>query len=52
LIPEADLLEKAIKDVLSRGYRTADIMQSDMKKVSTSEMGSILLKTLETIVFG
>ncbi len=52
LIPEADLLEKAVKDVLSRGFRTADIMQDDMQKVSTSEMGDVLLKALEALAFG
>jgi len=46
---EADKLENAVKKVLSQGYRTADIMQDGMKKVSTSEMGEAILKALEEV---
>ena len=35
----ADLLERAIAQVLDEGYRTADIMQPGMTPVTTSEMG-------------
>ncbi len=44
---EADRLEKAVASVLDEGYRTADIMQPGMTKVSTSEMGSAVLKQLD-----
>jgi 3-isopropylmalate dehydrogenase len=43
---EADKLEAAIKAVLSKGLRTADIMQEGKKKLSTSEMGDAILKEL------
>ncbi len=43
---EADKLEAAIKTVLSKGLRTADIMQDGKKKLSTSEMGDAILKEL------
>jgi len=43
---EADKLEGAIKAVLSKGLRTADIMQEGKKKLSTSEMGDAILKEL------
>ncbi len=39
---EANSIEKAVKDVLSEGYRTSDIMQDDMKLVGTKEMGKII----------
>jgi 3-isopropylmalate dehydrogenase len=32
-------IENAVKKVLAAGYRTADIFESGMKKVSCSEMG-------------
>ncbi|MFO0389917.1 MAG: 3-isopropylmalate dehydrogenase [Alphaproteobacteria bacterium] len=43
---EADRLEAAVKAVLAEGYRTADIMQDGMKRVSTSEMGDAIVKKL------
>ena len=49
LAEDADLVEKAINNVLAAGYRTADIMQAGMKKVSTSEMGGALLKELDRL---
>ena len=46
---EADLLDKAIADVLAQGLRTGDIMQPNMRQVGTGEMGSAILKQLETV---
>ena len=43
---EADKLEAAVKTVLSKGLRTADIMQDGKKKLSTSEMGDAILKEI------
>jgi len=43
---EADKLEAAIKAVLAKGLRTADIMQEGKKKLSTSEMGDAILAEL------
>jgi len=40
---EADMLEKAIANVLDQGLRTGDIMQPGMKQVSCSDMGSAIL---------
>lgn len=37
---EALAIEKAIQDVLSQGYRTADIYTEGTKKIGTTEMGS------------
>jgi 3-isopropylmalate dehydrogenase len=47
---DADLLEKAIKNVLAGGLRTADIMQTGTAKVSTSVMGEAVLMELEKLV--
>jgi 3-isopropylmalate dehydrogenase len=43
---EADKLEAAVKAVLAKDFRTADIMQEGKKKLSTSEMGDAILKEL------
>ena len=44
---DADMLDKAVKDVLSDGYRTADIMESGKNKVSTSRMGDLVITKLK-----
>jgi 3-isopropylmalate dehydrogenase len=49
LIEEADMLDKAISNVLAQGYRTADIMQPNMREVGTTEMGEAILKELGTL---
>ena len=43
---EADALEAAVKKVLEKGYRTADIMSEGCTKVSTTEMGSLIMENL------
>lgn len=45
---EADKLESAVKSVLAKGLRTADIMQEGKKKLSTSGMGDAILSELKT----
>ncbi len=49
LAKEADLIDTAIAGALSRGLRTADIMQPNMRKVGTAEMGSAILEELEKL---
>ncbi|WP_339855055.1 3-isopropylmalate dehydrogenase [uncultured Nisaea sp.] len=49
---EADMLEKAIQNVLKSGLRTADIMQDGMARVSTTVMTDSLLKELDKLVSG
>ena len=49
LTKEADLIDKAIAGALSRGLRTPDIMQPNMRKVGTTEMGSAILEELEKL---
>jgi len=42
----SDIIERAVEKVLAKGYRTADIMQSGMTRVSCAEMGEAVLKEL------
>lgn len=42
----ASRIEHAVKRVLKQGYRTADIFESGMKKVSTVEMGDVVLANM------
>ncbi|MGH6662208.1 MAG: 3-isopropylmalate dehydrogenase, partial [Rhodospirillales bacterium] len=49
MIEDADLLETAVKNVLDKGLRTADIMQPGKKKVSTTEMGEAVTKELDRL---
>jgi len=46
---EADLLERAISDVLDQGLRTKDIASPGQNAVSTTEMGEAVLKQLQKI---
>jgi 3-isopropylmalate dehydrogenase len=46
---EADMIDRAISNVLAAGYRTGDIMQPNMRQVGTSEMGGAILKELERL---
>mgnify|MGYP001232688927 CR=1 FL=1 len=44
---EADILEKAVQDVLDEGIRTKDILSNGMKEVSTSAMGDAIISKLQ-----
>jgi 3-isopropylmalate dehydrogenase len=46
---DAALIESAARDVLSKGIRTADIMQAGCTKVSTTGMGDAVLAALERL---
>jgi 3-isopropylmalate dehydrogenase len=46
---EADLIEKAVKSVLGKGLRTADIMQPGATKVSCTAMGKALVDELDRL---
>ncbi len=46
---EADLVEKAVENVLASGYRTGDIMQPGMTDVSTTGMGDAILAALDNL---
>ncbi|MCG5074748.1 3-isopropylmalate dehydrogenase [Paraburkholderia tagetis] len=43
---QADRIENAVKKVLEQGYRTADIVTPDCKKVGTAEMGDAVVAAL------
>ena len=44
----ADRIETAVSKVLDQGLRTADIFSDGMTKVSTSDMGDAIVKTLQS----
>jgi 3-isopropylmalate dehydrogenase len=43
---EAQIIESAVNDVLSEGYRTYDIMSDGCVKLGTKEMGDIICKKI------
>ncbi len=43
---EAELVEKAVKTVLKKGYRTIDIMSEGMTLVGTREMGDLIAQEI------
>jgi len=45
----ADLIEKAVSNVLDKGLRTADIVSEGSTKVSTVEMGDAVLEALSAL---
>ncbi|VBB69027.1 3-isopropylmalate dehydrogenase [invertebrate metagenome] len=47
---DANLIERAVQQVLSGGLRTADIMQPNKAKVSTTVMGDVILRELDKLV--
>ena len=46
---DADLVEKAVGNVLDAGYRTGDIMQPGKNLVSTTAMGEALTRELDKL---
>jgi 3-isopropylmalate dehydrogenase len=46
---QADMIEKAIAQVLEKGLRTGDIMQAGQRLVSTGEMGQAVIGELESL---
>jgi len=47
LADDAELIERAVQNVLAGGLRTADIMQPGMAKVSTTTMGESIIRELD-----
>lgn len=47
LTKEADEIEMAVKKVLEKGYRTADIMSEGKTKVGTDQMGDLIVNDLD-----
>jgi 3-isopropylmalate dehydrogenase len=47
MVEDADLIETAVRKVLAAGMRTADILQPNTSKVSTTTMGDALLRELD-----
>ena len=44
---EAARIERAVRQVLAQGYRTADIFQEGTRRVGTAEMGDAVVAALE-----
>jgi len=42
----AEAIEKAVSDVLDKGYRTPDIMQTGMTAVGTEKMGDLVVEAI------
>jgi 3-isopropylmalate dehydrogenase len=49
LADDAELVEAAVRRVLARRVRTADIMQPGMTKASTTQMGEALIRELDSL---
>lgn len=49
MIDEADMIEKAIANVLDSGLRTGDIMSDGCKQVGTGEMGDAILNEIQNL---
>jgi 3-isopropylmalate dehydrogenase len=45
----ADAIEEAVRSVLDKGIRTADIMAKGCREVSTSGMGDALVTELKAV---
>jgi 3-isopropylmalate dehydrogenase len=42
-------IEQAVRDVLRRGYRTADILEPDTRLVGTEEMGEAVAEAVSRV---
>ena len=49
LIDQADMVEKAVANVLDSGLRTGDIWSEGSEKISTAQMGDAILAELQTL---
>ena len=49
MIEDGALIEKAVQNVLSKGFRTLDIKQENEKAISTKEMGNAVIKELNIL---
>ncbi|GHC74288.1 3-isopropylmalate dehydrogenase [Limoniibacter endophyticus] len=50
MVREADLVEKAIADVLADGVRTRDILSEGFREVSTAEMGDLIVAKYRELI--
>ena len=44
------LIEKAVENILDKGYRTKDIYQNGTKEVTTSDMGNLISSELQSLL--
>jgi len=45
----SELIESSVENVLGKGYRTKDIMQSGRNLVTTSDMGSLISEEIKNL---
>ena len=45
----SELIESSVENVLGKGYRTKDIMQSGKNLVTTSDMGSLISEEIKNL---
>ena len=50
LTDQSRLVEKAVRDVLKAGYRTADIFEDGMERVGTEEMGDLVASAIRRAI--
>ena len=46
---DSQLVEKAVQNILLKGFRTADIKEGAVKTVSTKEMGDAVIEELKIL---
>ena len=49
LVEDANLIENAVKEILSDGLRTGDIMEDGRTQVTTEQMGDAILEKLNVV---
>ncbi|MGY9107558.1 MAG: isocitrate/isopropylmalate family dehydrogenase, partial [Alphaproteobacteria bacterium] len=49
MMEDADMIDQAVQNVLNAGLRTADIMETGKKGISTTQMGEALLAELDKL---
>ena len=50
LAEDADMVDQAVQNILDKGLRTADIMETGKTKVSTTKMGEAVVAELDALV--
>ena len=46
---EADIIEKAVENVLNQGFRTSDIAKSGEAKISCTQMSELIINQITDI---
>ena len=49
MIEDSELIETSVQNILSKGFRTADIKQDDERAISTQEIGKKIIDELDIL---